>query len=278
MKTSIQRILVPLDPSEFTEAATLRACEVAMAHGAKLAGLAVLDSPGIRSQVSPVDMLHWPLVRDAIMDLEADAQAKIVELQNRFAWTCKSHRISHVESDLTGVPANMILEASVLHDLVVMGLRTYYHFETREGAGKSLSQVLTQTSTPILAVPKVQSREPFQRVMIAYDGSLSAGRALRDFCGFAEPYDFEITILTAHPDESHAEFLLNQAADCLHVHGINGFSLQNFKSDSIPVSALEGAELVVAGIHSKRHFKDLVVGSFTREIIDRGDTAMFLSH
>jgi len=39
-----------------------------------------------------------------------------------------------------------------------------------------------------------------------------------------------------------------------------------------------GINLVVAGIHSKKKFQDLFVGSFTKALIDRGDVAMFLSH
>jgi nucleotide-binding universal stress UspA family protein len=43
-------------------------------------------------------------------------------------------------------------------------------------------------------------------------------------------------------------------------------------------SAIDEADLVVTGIHARHILKDLFVGSFTRAMIDRGDTALFMSH
>ena len=278
MKTPIQRILVPLDPSEYTAAATHRACEIAKAHGAQVTGLAVLDTPGIRSKVAPADTILWTLVNDQVMDQTAEARAKLKEMTENFAETCCSLGVEHTESELEGVPAELILDVSALYDLVVMGLRTYYHFETQKGPGKSLSEVLDHTATPILAVPTLLPAKPIERVLIAYDGSLPASRALRDFTAFAEPYSFEITLMTAHKDDKHAEEVLQRGSTYLRSHSLNDFSALRLKSASIPDHTLKNTDMVVAGIHAKRRFRDLVVGSFTKDLIDRGDIAMFLSH
>ena len=46
MKDAVKKIMVPLDVSDYCEAATLRACEVAQKHDAILTGLTILDVPG----------------------------------------------------------------------------------------------------------------------------------------------------------------------------------------------------------------------------------------
>ena len=67
-----------------------------------------------------------------------------------------------------GVPVDLILDTATLFDLVVVGLRTFFHFETRQGDGELLSKILGSATTPILAVP-YKPRE-MKKVMIAFDG------------------------------------------------------------------------------------------------------------
>ncbi|MFT5467049.1 MAG: nucleotide-binding universal stress UspA family protein [Verrucomicrobiales bacterium] len=278
MKTQIQRILVPLDPSEYTDAATARACEVAKPHQATLTGLAVLDSPGIRGSVAPSDTLHWPLVQDTILGAEAHARERIAAAREKFDRTCVEQGVKHAASQLEGVPAEVIHDASGLYDLVVMGLRTFFHFETRDEPGDSLDKLLGQTATPILAVPKDRPASPFLHALVAYDGSMNASRALKEFAAFAAPFDFQITVLTATEDDRQAEMLLHEAIAYLADHGIDNVETKRSKQKAVTIDTLGDADLVVAGIHSKRFFKDRFVGSLTTELIERHDRALFLSH
>jgi len=280
MNSAIQRILVPLDPSEYTEAATLRACEIARTHYAQIEGLVVLDTPEIRSHVAPVEISHWPTVADVINDALEDAEETITECRKTFAQVCEQQRVAHEESEMEGVPATRILETSALFDLVVMGLRTHFHFETRGDHGDSLTRILDRTVAPVLAVPKDQ-RDPFKKVVIAYDGSFGASRALRDFVGSARPYDFEITLFSADSDPHQAEALVRRAAAFLHAHSFK--NVKTATSEKSPMVALEedhldSADLVVAGIHSRKFLRDAFVGSFTNKLIELGTTAVFLSH
>lgn len=281
MKQSIKRILTPLDVSAFSEAATRRACEIAGRHGAEITGLAVLDSPGIRSAIAPADVSHWPLVQDTMLRATEDAQERIRASRKHFADHCEAVGLKHFESELEGVPADKILEASVLYDLVVIGLRTFFHFETQDGPGDSLAEVLGRTVTPVLAVPEADNAEPFRRAVVTWDGSFSAGRAFRDFVNFAAPYDMEITVLTAGSDDRQSAMLLAEAKAFLTAHEVPKFDLVHTELtevDQIHDLYFSEADLVVAGIHAKKFFKDLFVGSFTNRLIETGDTALFLSH
>ncbi len=281
MNQTIHRILTPLDISEFAIAAARRGGEIASRHGADITGLLVLDSPGIRSSIAPADVSHWPLVQETMLRATADARERIAEVRRRFVDQCEARGLTHRESELEGVPADKILEASVLYDLVVMGLRTYFHFETQEGPGDSLAKVLGRTVTPVLAVPENDDAEPFRRAVVTWDGSFSSGRAFRDFIAFAAPYDLEITVLTAGVDSEQCEMLLGEAAAFLNARKIDKFQLVHAETTSVEEvhdSYLQEADLVVAGIHSRQFFKDLFVGSFTNHLIDAGDKALFLSH
>ncbi len=280
MNSTIQRILVPLDPSEYTEAATSCACEVARTHYAQLEGLVVLDTPEIRSQIAPVEIAHWPSVVDVVNDALKDAEDVITKTRYDFANHCDAQRVAHAESELEGIPANRILEVSALFDLVVTGLRTFFHFETREGPGDSLAKVLDRTVAPVLAVPKGQ-QTPFKNVLVAYDGSFDSSRALRDFVGFAKPYEFAIKVFSADKDRSQAEALANRAAAYLRAHNFKDVSTAT--SDKNPIEAIEHdhlkeTDLIVSGIHHRKFLKDAFVSSFTNHLIELDNTALFLSH
>ena len=281
MSHLIKRILTPLDVSSYAEAAARRSCEVAGRHQSQVTGLAVLDSPGIRSSIAPADVSHWPLVQETVMRATSDAREQIGEARRRFVELCESNGVTHRESELEGVPADRILEASVLYDLVVMGLRTYFHFETQQDPGDSLAKVLGRTVTPVLAVPDSDRGEPFRRAVVTWDGSFSSGRAFRDFLRFAAPYEIEITVLTAGDDLEQSELLLGEASRFLEAHEIECFETVHAATDSVEEvhdQFLVEADVVVAGIHSRQFFKDLFVGSFTNHLIEAGDKALFLSH
>jgi nucleotide-binding universal stress UspA family protein len=280
MNSTIQRILVPLDPSPYTEAAVLRACDVAHHHYAQVTGLAVLDSPEIRRRFSPVEVAHWPSVRENLDLGVQQAEQIIAKARERFAMTCEGQHVAYLDDELNGVPASIIADTASLYDLIVMGLRTYYHFETRETDGDSLDKVLDRTACPVLAVP-AQAPPSFKRVLIAYDGSFPSGRAIRDFVGFARPYEFEITVFSCGEDKAQSDALLNRAASYLRAHNVQGFKLHGSTRapwDLVREEFLDQTDLVVAGIHSRKFLVDPIVGSFTRNLIQSGQVSLYLSH
>ena len=278
MKTAIQKIMVPLDPSDYAKAATIRACLVAKSHDASLTGTTVLDSPGIRAHMAPVDPYIPVVIEDSIREFVDHAKEQIATMRKEFASTCDEHKVEHTEPKMEGVPASQIIEASALHDLVVIGLRTFFHFETSLKPGDSLASILRRTVTPILAVPAENPEKPFSRALIAYDGSMNASRTLREFVAFAAPYDFAITVIIADPDERQSLWHLEEATSYLRAHGIENFETQHFNDKKIPDHILDEYDLIAAGIHSGRFFKDRLVGSLTNKLIERGDKTLFLSH
>ena len=282
MNSPIQRILVPLDPSDYAQAATLRACEIAKAHFAQIEGLVVLDTPEIQSHIAALDIYNWPAATETMAAMVAHAQEDIEDVCKRFADACEAQHASHQEVKMEGLPPRLILEASALFDLTVVGLRTFFQFDGRDGPGDSLAKILDRTVTPVLAVPKGETA-PIERVAIAYDGSLGAARALRDFVQFAQPFDFQITLFSADGDLKRAQAVNDLAAAYLRSHGHTDFETKTtekppFEAVESEFGLLESADLFVAGIHSRKFFKDAFVGSFANRLIEHGGKAVFLSH
>ncbi|MEX2580664.1 MAG: universal stress protein [Verrucomicrobiales bacterium] len=280
MSEAIKRILVPLDPSPHARAATQTACEVARKHKAELAGVAVLDSSEIRANLVPAIGPYYPMMIDAVQEKVHHADKLLDDCLEEFAATCEREKVRHFETEYEGIPAQKLLESSIFFDLIVMGLKTSFHFETRGLGGESLDNLLDRTSTPVLAVPTSGMLAP-SKVLIAFDGSFGATRALHDFVGFGRPYDFEITVISADMKTDRLGFLLDNAKIFLENHGFSKVACIA-SGDSIEKAVDEDMtsdfDLIVAGIHSRKTVKDYFLGSFAKQLIQRDDTPLFLSH
>ena len=277
----IKKILVPLDLSPFADAATAAACSIAKKHHAQVEGIVALDMPEIMGTGLPY---HAWLVPDALRLEKAridEAKRKIADAQQHFARICEPLNVSHTEDETHGVPADAILEAASLHDLIVMGLRTHFHPGKHGEAGHSLDRILEAPNAPVLAMPK-NATDPasWKKVLVAFDGSSSSCRALKEFARFAQPFDFEVTVIKSSKEKARAGAAVRSAAGYLRAHGIS--SVDTMVSDReigkmIDEDYIETSDLVVAGIHSKKFVKDFFVGSLTKQLIAYGHTPLLLS-
>lgn len=280
MKKSLKQILVPLDPSIYAEAATRTACQIAKKHGAGVAGVVVLDSAEIRSNIIPAIGPYYPMMIDVVKNKVDHARDVLDDCLKMFVSECEKAKVPHLETAYEGIPAQKLLSSAMFYDLLVIGLETSFHFETRGGHGDTLDKMLEETVTPILAVPSDGLMDP-RSVLIAFDGSHASAGALHDFLPFASAYDFDIMIVVAEKNEAEGGFLAKSAATLLETHGQRAGNLlvsEEPIEEVVTDELIEKTDLIVAGIHSKRFIKDHFVGSFTEKLIHDGTTALFLSH
>ena len=277
----IRRILVPLDISAFAESATARACEIAKAHGgATVTGMAVVDTLDISLQNAPVYAALIPKSKAQTAKMTKDAAGQLEAALKGFRKTCETQGVAHEEVFLHGAPAARILEASLYHDLTVVGQRTFFHFETqKESDGQSLKDILAETPAPVLAVPGPAHARPFETVLIAFDGSHNSVRALREFALFAAPYDFEVIVVTSGDTQEQAHLHADHARTFLVAHGITNVKIDVTEENIIKKverDYLPWADLIVAGVHTRHSLGDLFVGSLANFLIERGQTPILL--
>lgn len=281
MKSTIRRILVPLDPSVFAEAALESACFLAKAHHAAVSSVAVLDSDEIRASLIPAIGPYYPLMVEEMQKKITHADHILRDCLTRASDFCLAAGVEHRESEYEGIPAEKLMASSIFHDLVVAGLETSFHFETRGDRGDSLHRLLDHTSTPVVAVPATGMKK-LERALVAFDGSTGSARALHDFMRLAAPFDPEIVVVAAEKTTEQSDFLLGNAELLLHDHGFEKVSREAAPE---PVGeAFErilserGADLVVLGMRSRNVLRDFFIGNFTKTMIERGDASLFLSH
>lgn len=270
----IKRILIPLDPSPYTKSVLEVGCFIAKKNGTELTGVVVLDNPGITSATGPIGIGGSYYAKKAEESIQHDAEERIHNLLAMFREKCEREGVAHREAEFQGDPSSQIIKESIYYDAIMIGMRTYFHFETLEGPGDTLSKILDHSITPVYAVPEVvpipSKPEHKTRTLIAFDGSLHSARALQRFAQLSMLNTFEVALLTSNKNKSEAEYQLEQASTYLKAHNITDVKkvwiTENIIS-AIDAEYLDWANLIVVGAHSKKGIFDFMLGSLTKHLI-----------
>lgn len=270
----VKSILIPLDPSPYTDSAINMGCTIANLHGAQLTGLVVLDIKGIEKQIGPVPIGSSYYAEKLEEKHKKHAQERIDQLVEKFKTMCAAAGVNYKVAQNQGSPSERILHESIFYDFVITGLRTFFHFETTDSPGNSLSALLHESVTPIYGMPKeLNLPDPAVdkvKVLIPFDASLSSARALQRFAQLMIPSKAEARLLMSHDDEKIALSSLNHAKQYLELHGFKNIVIEWTKEniiDACKKGHLDWADAAVVGSHSKRGIFDFMVGSLTNYLI-----------
>lgn len=216
----IKRILLPLDTSPYTDSAMKFAAKIAKHHNAEITGLVILDIPGIEKSIA-LGAIHYAEQLD--QEKNKEAELHIEQLLNKFKKFYSEKGIRHKEAQLQGSPSDRILAESIYYDAVVMGLRTFFHFEASDKPGDSLIKLLDNSVTPIYAVPQIYDMpspdEKKLKILLTISDFLPSARAIQRFVQVATPDTVEVCLIAEIKDQNSAEFNLNQAELYLQAYG-----------------------------------------------------------
>lgn len=273
----IKRILLPLDPSPYTDSATAYAIYIGKEHQAEITGLAVLDIPGIEKSERAVPLGGVYYAEHVIAHKQKDAQQRIEKLLHAFSERCEKEGVPYRLEKEQGGPVKRIVEFSLYYDLVVMGLRTNYHFETKEEPEKSVGDVLDRTITPILAVPS--EFKPLENVTIAFDGSLPAARAMQRFAHLAFLPQMNVTLVHSSSDPETGKTILERAASYVRAYNPKSLATEWTEDDiekAIELTYYPRSDMIVLGVNSKLGLLEFVLGTLPKKLINLGQVPLFL--
>ncbi|MDY0000288.1 MAG: universal stress protein, partial [Polyangia bacterium] len=179
-----RRIVVGLDPSEYSKMAVNLACDRAKEHGGTVVGVGVVDLPGIEkaSHGAGVGASHF--AKKAREKHITAAGEDVEALISSFQKTCQAAGVAFETELKSGSPTEEIADAGRSADLIIIGTRTFFHFETDQAPGETLQELLKEQVCPILVVPK-ELDLPLKKVIFPYDSSAKAARSMRDFVALA---------------------------------------------------------------------------------------------
>jgi nucleotide-binding universal stress UspA family protein len=279
----IKRILVPLDSSPYCAAALNLACIMGKQFDAEITGMVILDIHGIEKSIGPVPAGGLYYAEQLEKSKLEDAKKRIHKLLSQFENKCKKEGIKYKIAERQGSPSNQIIKDAIFYDAVIIGIRTFFHFEAQDDAGDSLEKILDDSITPIYAVSE-NFADPITvkdklKVLITFDGSHPSARALQRFAQFDLPIAMETTLLNCSENKEKADYLLLEAENYLKCHGFN--KIQKVWTDEHIIDVIENQyidkiDFIVLGANSKKGILDFVLGSLTERLVKIGTKSLLI--
>ena len=93
---SFAEILLGLDGSDYAQAATQYACQIALKYQAEITGMAIIDIPGIESfgGPTPIGAIHYS--KELEKRRIEKSQEKVVKTLQGFEETCKLEDVNYM--------------------------------------------------------------------------------------------------------------------------------------------------------------------------------------
>lgn len=285
----LKRILVVLDFDSDTSTATRYAIEIAQRTRAEVTGLALVDRKHIRAEASGAGLGAMYYAEKLQNKLSDEARAQARHLLQGFAAELDRAGVRHTDDHVEeGVPFDRIVEDMKYHDLLIAGHKSHFFYPDRDKRTRTMDEVVEKGAAATLVVE--DDYRPIRRVLVAYDRSVSAARAMQKFAELS-PMDKEhieieiVNVRDSDGDEARAEseLMLGLAKSYLDAHdfpAVEGTSLPggHAKNRLLDHAAQTRADLIVAGAHSRSGLKEFFFGSTASGLIDDAEIPLFLYH
>jgi nucleotide-binding universal stress UspA family protein len=271
-------ILIGLDGSAYSDVAVELGIQWAKKFNALLVGLGIVDEPTICKR-EPVPLGGASYKHDRDEQLLADGRRKVEEFLQRFGTQCAAADVAYQEVEDVGLPYEEILRESHRYDLVLLGHETHFHFETSDRADETLWHVLRSESRPVVIAPA--ELHPGNSVVIAYNASSQADRALQAFQAMGLDFGEEVHVICVDADEAKATHQAERAVEFLRPHGIRAVAAGRKPAGSVAQTILDEttarqARLLVMGACGHSRLREALLGSVTKTTLRGSAVPVFL--
>jgi nucleotide-binding universal stress UspA family protein len=275
-------ILVCLEGSPSTARAVDVAIDLARSLPAGLVGLAIVDEPDIvAGSPTSIGGASYRHDRDAALLDDAHRQAR--------AWLAafvargREAGVAVRTLAITGRPAEMILAETSRHDLTLLGREANFRFETQDHDRYTRDRILRRAGKPVIVVPEQHAITSSAAVMIAYDGSPAATRALRSFADLRLARRREVHVVAVDDDGARAFETATRGCALLGELGIRAIANNVVSSDPTGTALVArgtrlGASMIVVGGYIPSPLARWMWGSVTHDVIERASVPIFVHY
>lgn len=167
-----------------------------------------------------------------------------------------------------------------LHDMTIVDSPLEYFV-----LGRALvEELLFQTGRPIIVVPNEAQAFKAKRIVVAWDGTARAARALNDAMPFLTGAEY-VELASVLKDKDLSRLVPGaEAAPHLSRHGIDA-TVTNVDAENGDAgkalrarAKLVGADMIVMGAFAHSRWRQMVLGGVTDSMLDTCEIPVFMSH
>ncbi len=273
----IKRILVGLADKPSTAVATQRAINLARLHRAEIMGVTVVNTWALDA-VGPAPMGAAEHVRQMREHRREITRDHVEDAVARFECLCREADVPHEVNREEGKPLERIQQLSRYYDLVILNLHELFDYGLAPEPDELLLKLLRSGVRPILAC--APARGDIKRIMIAYNGTIEAGKAMRRLIHLRVWPDAQFKIVCFEIPEDEARILLTDAARYCQAHGVTPET--EYMAESPRKKLLEaardwGADLIAIGASARPRLMHRIVDDVPHTLIKSSDRHLFLA-
>lgn len=286
----IKSILVAMDESKASNSALNAALVLSKLTGAILKGLYVEDANRLLKW-QPLELMGAgavigtssgiPTPRKTIEQVEIEKEfiKEGNNLKEDFEKSCKKFNVPGKFTIKRGTVEEIIIQSAKMVDFVVVGKRGKTYPESSKEPGPITELLLRRTPRPVLVVPpdtppsaRIHGGELSVRILIAYDGSETAQRALSTGAEFATFQNSEVKVVSIADDIEIADKPLNEAREFFSAYDLKVDYIIDFGYGKPWKAIMQQAKnfdagLIVLGAYGSNKILELIFGSTTREVL-----------
>lgn len=279
----IKQILVPTDGSENSLTSADYAVNLARLFNATIRGLFVKDvkiltGPLIHDIGTSIGgMVPYGTFNQTIRELlESQADAALNQVEGK----CTQAKVTFTREIREGIVSREIIKSAEDCDLIAMG-KMGAHAEWRDVfLGTNVEYVVRQTHKPVLITPS--EYKPFRKMLIAYDGSSFADKALRSSAEIAQAMKLPITVVCVADKKDEALLTLSKAKTFLEDYKLTVDTVAKEGSDHaggiLEVCNDEDSkfDILVMGAYGHSRLQEMILGSTTVRVMRSTNCSILL--
>lgn len=202
---------------------------------------------------------------------------------------CKSKQICRERNDLidsmvatwthhVGQMENLIVRFGRVSDLIILNKPDSYEPRT----GRAVDAAVFETGRPTLVVPRYAPEGILNHVLVAWNGSLEAARAVAGALTLLRKAE-RVSVLSI-PEEDREEVSDLDVIAALKWHGVNATSLDiRGIATSVGAALLETADnqavsLLVMGAYTHGRVREMLLGGVTRLVMRNATLPVLMAH
>jgi nucleotide-binding universal stress UspA family protein len=171
-----------------------------------------------------------------------------------------------------GDPATILIERSRFADVIVM---------STDSSFPPISSVALHTRTPFLAVPHNPNFIPGRSALIAWNGSAPAANAVHGAMPLFDDRQPVHVLCVDHEDQRFPASLVQQYLLEHHIESDIHWRPSDGKAVAEAIVERAGemeSGIIVAGAFGHNHLREMLLGSVTRQLMEKSSRPLFLSH
>ena len=293
-------IFVCIDPTDAGEARLRLAASLAREHQAHLSAAFLLPEaipgapPRTAGAAMPPTGAAWMPQAGIVAGLPAQGvgpgigaggELEIADIvEQRFRAEVEPHSIAGDWHQFGSGDSAEFIALLTAADLVVLGQTSD---DYRLPSGFRPADVVVDSGRPVLVVPYAGEFDAIgRRVLIAWDGSREAARAVHDALPLIAKAELAVvagvSMREAQAERAHPS--LDRIVRHLGRHGIQA-RLEDMVASGVPVAELLlsraadiDADLIVAGAYHHSQFREALIGGVSRGLLDHATVPVLMAH